>query len=683
MLRRDADQLSDPVVLLWDAVASGQSSPEENEHAEVFTLISEFHAIDDAPMPDAAFLNRLEGQVIGAGTRKLASPEKNLNPLRTLFAVPILNSGWRRGIPEAGSTLRRRLSGYGRWVAAQAAIVLLLVIAIGSIGIIYLTNQSDDGPTIPAFVGDGSDATPQPGTARTEMLTRFFANPDAHSIGKPEDWNQVYFELGHVEPGDTYDMGQRDIACCRPGLAALYVTQGSMSVQLSGPANVIRSGQDPASPEVHAALTPISLDRDDTIWYGVEAHPVVTNSGSDRLIFLGLAALQRSIAGEKEGARTAPGYLWKSGTMTTGTPILQPGNTSTSIQRIELHPEDVFHFTLAENQYAIALIEAGFAQFFRDSGNRPPPPSLIHSRGPGQGIAFHEFSTGDYTLENARGEPAVVYLRTMSNMPETGASSSSDTVDTPATPQASDVLRESLLTAVVDPGSVGAESQSAWQTAALTIVKVTAGKAFTLDESNWDSALDAFVVLDGAISVESGSPSQLIQAGTSDPAPLEAGVTATLSPGDSWLAGIGTSFTVGNSGPGEAKLLMFHHGIDRTVFGFGAGTTGTYPENFKPNDVHAEDSEPLTYTGPVSLTLERVTVNKDEAFQVDVVDGEMLLLFNEDGRSFQAMREVSARAMTLLGGSALYQYGPGTYTLSVLYGDKPLILYIGRMSAGA
>lgn len=675
MLRRDAD-LSDPVVLLWDAVASGETLPARDENTGTLNIISEFLALDDAPMPDPTFLNRLEGQVIRTGKRELAPPEQKSNPLRTLHVFS--PGSWRAAFPSE-SEPRSRLSGYGRWVAAQAAIAVLLLIAIGSVGIIYLTDRSDDGSTIPAFIAGGDDATPQPGTAQAETLASvvvdpgsvgadsagnwqaanlvmvritageqfvldesnwssgldlfsvlsgeisvesgsnsqvlragnsepdrlsagnseqlspgdswvagignsltvanngnedadlvfyyvgvetdlfmvsasfpqnfrrigtayaedsdipafsgplvltlervsidesdeytievsdgesamliveegrsilaakngsikplrleagsalhefgagtytfkhfmgepevlyivqmrnnstggnttaqpvtpgaspvasaalaeplasFLADPAAFPIGNPEEWDQIVFEYGYVEPGDSYDATLLDVTCCRSGLAALHIVGGSMNIELSGPANVIRAGQDPSTPEVHEPSTAIVLGAGDTIWYGIETVPVVTNPGTDRLSLLKLSAYLVPGEGTEMGGPMTTGYSSTSMVYTNDNIPLQPGVVSLSLQQIALDPEASSTLTLSENQRLMALIGQGVIQYHKDTGATPPPPSLTHSRGQGHGVAFHTFSPGDYIIENNEDEPAVLYVLTMTTIPD-------------------------------------------------------------------------------------------------------------------------------------------------------------------------------------------------------------------------------------------------------------------------
>jgi hypothetical protein len=275
--------------------------------------------------------------------------------------------------------------------------------------------EAQDVASTPA----AESASPVTQQATAEELVRFLADPASSPIGKPEEWNESTFEIGHIEPGDSYEASLHASTCCLPGLAVFHVIGGTMNIELSGQANVIRAGQDPATLEIYEPSTEITLGLGDTIWFGIEARPVVTNPGSDQLSFLNLATYFDPEPGNPSGhSGVPPGYTRASVIYTSNEIPMYPGTVSTALERIELNPEETFTLTASENQRQVALIGQGVIQYHKDTGDKPVPPSLIHSRGQGYGIAFHTLTSGDYIIENNEDEPATLYVLTITTVPD-------------------------------------------------------------------------------------------------------------------------------------------------------------------------------------------------------------------------------------------------------------------------
>jgi hypothetical protein len=538
----------------------------------------------------------------------------------------------------------------------------------------YIVENTRDQPAVAYLLSmttaleAESSAAP---AAPDETIAAFLADPAALAIGDPGTWNLYQFELAELAPGNQFDASLTDLTCCGESLAAIHVLEGSMRMTLSGPAGVLRSDSDGATDVLDAAGS-VDLGPGDTIWYAIEEQAMVANTGEGRLKFLTLSATHNptSSIGQGQYDRPPEGYEAKSDSVSVKGDVLASGPVSTGIRRIEIQPGNSWTLAVPEVEIVMAILDDGFIQYYRDTGEGPPRPSLVHSRGPGAGVPFHEFMPGDYLIENRRDKPAIIYLLSMATAPAAGQS---------ATPAAGPVA-EPLLDVVIDPALVGAEPERSWQVLALTRVALAPEKEFVFTAATWQTALESFLVSEGSLSVESGTPSQVIRAGATEPALVEARTVVDLEAGDTWLAGIGASIRVANAGEDEAELLLFHYGVDRSLFGFGAGTIAQYPADFRPVGMHAEDVDPMQFEGPVAFSVERVAIEAGQTFSAVVGEGEMVIMFNEDGRMIQMAREGSASPPAQGWGFALHHYGPGTYTFSHTYGDAPLLLYFGRAS---
>jgi hypothetical protein len=920
MLRRDADQQLDSLVLLWDAVASGSASPGPGDNAGDFSLISQLLDRDDAPMPDPGFLSRLEGEVIGLGTGGAATPKTSFSS-RLLQGVA---SASLRPTFKWDPDPRSRLAGYGRWFAAQAAGVLLLLIAIGSVGIIYLAGQSDNTPTIPAIVVD-DDATPESDPPEVERLLNAVIDPaavgaegqsewttaslfmftlesgegfaldreawgsslnvftmlqgelsvqsgssslvfrqgtnvpetvnagaritieagdswvagfDTHvsgqndgssdadvlihantkdwaafsppdsfpgamarwghtdvsdltiqfdgpvtldlqrvTLGQDEElnvvvsdsetlllltedgnmvrltkdgteagaprgvstnspalhtypegaytitrdysdpvtlyiarmsnapagaqdvtstpaaapasteatpvasavqpesiasleidpasleaapaevWNNLEFAEVHVMPGDSFST-DAPYFIALDGVAVYHIREGMLRLTVDGPLDLYRAGTD--APEQIAAGTPVDVTPGDTVAFALETMATLENTEAGELVMLGGYVSDYT---EMSGSITVPaGYVDPFWNVDSDIEPLNPGPVTISYERWSLPPGGFTHVEVQEGDHGLGWNNQSNKAVRMLPGTHDELPDATGVITPK--LILDDLDPGDYTFFNPHDVPLTFYLMRVDQPGES---------TTPAMAQP-----ETLLSTIIEPESVGAESQRNWQSAAAALVTLSPGTSFELNDENWTDGLETFVLLDGEISVESGSASQIIRAGSAAPEHLEAGSLASLAVGDSWIAGIGTSITVSNTGNVEAKMLMHHQGVEQSVFGQGAGTTGNYPANFRPNGTGlANTVNPLPLAGPVSLTLERVTVSDGSAFSLDVAGDETVLLFNEDGRSFDAQRAGSKAPLMLLGGSAIFEYGAGTYTITPIYDDL-LVLYIAR-----
>lgn len=151
--RRPSDQ--DQFGRYWDALVRG-ASPDELERLaqsldpDVIALVAQTRALRQELRPQPAFTNQLERDLMQA----FALAQPGTIPLRTPQSQPQPPNGlvppWR-SLP---SPIPRRK----RWLLAQAAIALLLIVAV--IGAYFSFVQREDRATAPIVATPTADATP-------------------------------------------------------------------------------------------------------------------------------------------------------------------------------------------------------------------------------------------------------------------------------------------------------------------------------------------------------------------------------------------------------------------------------------------------------------------------------------------------------------------------------------------
>jgi hypothetical protein len=222
------------VLEYWDALVLGEPPPISSVDPVVAMTIQRIHALDDTPLPDAAFAARLEYELLQSDLPSSSASAAVTPATPAAYGVASEPTGWPS---DSG---RRAVMN----LAAMAALVAIVVTSI------FVTLRagpptSRDPSNPPLALGPGI-------TNETLLLrARFDSFPDGILSASVDRWV--------LQPGAEVLMGSRETSS--EGPSAYLIETGTLTVRPDSPMTVIPAGS--TMPAVVEAASQIDLHAGD------------------------------------------------------------------------------------------------------------------------------------------------------------------------------------------------------------------------------------------------------------------------------------------------------------------------------------------------------------------------------------------------------------------------------------
>nr|MBA3451359.1 hypothetical protein [Chloroflexia bacterium] len=217
----------------WDAIVLGQPIPADAIDPVLASTIRWVHTLDDTPLPDPAFAERLESELIHD------MPSIRVIPSAPAFAGETLPRSTVSPTPWTALTRRRLMN------TAAAAALLAIVLASVIVSLRGASRVPRDEVDFPLVLGPGI-------TDETLLLqARFEDFPEGVLSATVDRWV--------LPPGSEIQMGTRQFS--GEGPSAYLVESGTLTIQADGPIAVTRSGT--TMPVVAEAASQLELHTGD------------------------------------------------------------------------------------------------------------------------------------------------------------------------------------------------------------------------------------------------------------------------------------------------------------------------------------------------------------------------------------------------------------------------------------
>lgn len=205
----------DAEVQYWDAIVLGELRPINSVDPDLAATIRRVHAIDDTPLPDAAFAARLESELLRSATQTRAdSAAPGVAAGRMSLQTTTARARWsnltRRGVVNAAA------------MAALLAIMLVSTVVTLRVGPLAVRDREP----APLVLGPGI-------TGETLLLQASFDT-------FPADPLSAEIERWVLQPGVETPMGTYESS--GEGPSAYLVEAGTLTVLSDGPLAVTRAG---------------------------------------------------------------------------------------------------------------------------------------------------------------------------------------------------------------------------------------------------------------------------------------------------------------------------------------------------------------------------------------------------------------------------------------------------------
>jgi hypothetical protein len=620
----------------WDAAISAIPSDLPQSNPAELALLRRFHALDTAPEPDAAFVERL-GQQLTVGNQGQAHI-----PHTSAVSPPLTGrpSQWSR--PARGSRLQR-------WADLAAALVLVF----GGALVLWLAQRDVDPEerSIPAVVFGEPPATPAADAGDAPLLHATF---DPASIGatEQEQWTVALEYQLRLESGEAYRQNGPESG--DNGVSVVVIDRGTFDALSSGPTLYIRKGES-AGQEI-TSNTSITLAEGDAWITSMSdlATAINTSDGPARLV---RAAIGEPGDGTNFEFSPPDGYPFAHD---PSLPELPSGPVTVDIQQVSLDPGDTHAIEIrADEPYLLVTNGNGTVRITKDGSNRGASTTAT---------SLGDYPPSAYTISRDLAGTVDVYLARWTS----AAASGSATAVIAGAP-----AFETLLNATVDPQAIAAGPASAWGYSGVFPKQgLHPGQSIVLDAANWGAGLTVTQVLAGELTLESDGPVQIVRAGSSTQEIVPAGSSITLATGDAVMLDASHGAELHNDSDADVSLYTF--------------AAFDLPDQFFPDVPFPENLwGPLTpaidpdltqqFDGPVTVSFQRATLDQNQSISVEVGENELVFFDTDDGSSVHFQQAGSSQAIP--GGRiVLHDKGPGTYTLTRL-ADEPVEITIVRMRA--
>jgi hypothetical protein len=438
------------------------------------------------------------------------------------------------------------------------------------------------------------------------------------------------------------------------GISVVVVNRGPFDARSSGPTLYIRKGES-VGQEI-PSNTSITLAAGDA-WIASMADLATASNTSD-----GPATLVRAAIGEPGDGTyfefSPPGgYPFAHD---PSVPELPAGPVTVDVQQVSLDPGDTHAVEIrADEPYLLVTNGNGAVRVTRDGSNRGASTTAT---------SLGDYPPGAYTISRDLTGTVGIYLARWTSAVASGL----------ATPVIADAPAfETLLNATVDPQAIAAGPASAWDYSGVFHKGgLRPGESITLDAANWGAGLTVTHVLAGTLTLETEVPAQIVRAGSSSQEIVPAGSSIALATGDAVFLDASHGAEIRNGTDTDANLLIF--AVFEVPDQFFPDVP--YPENlWGPLDPSVDFDLTQRFDGPVTVSVERVTLDQDQSISVDVGENELVYFDTDDGSAVHFQQEGSDRAIP--GGRiVLHDKGPGSYTLTRLQ-DDPVDVTIVRLRA--
>jgi hypothetical protein len=634
MMGRTQDLTRDPLNRSWDAVVAATPAMAQITGQTEQSVLQQFHGLDTTPGPDPRFVERLALQ-LGA----FEQAHLRMQPAPSAPPAP-------KPIARPSTPLRRRFTE-NRWAPALGA---ALAVLLGGVLVIWFAVANDDSaePVIPAAV---VQATPTTSTgafgAEGTLLSATFDPASIGAIVQAESTISLEYVV-RLDPGQAFrqigpEAGDR-------GVSALMVLRGDFDAQSSGPSMVYRRGETVGQRQ--DANVSISLAEGDAWITSMQdlATAREANGGVGKLLRFAVGIpgdsthFEFSPIGDYLFAHDPAGPAWPEGQMTI------------DVQAAPLAKGDAHKIDIRDNEaYLLLTSGTGAVRISKDGSARGASSTAT---------SLADYPRGAYTVTRDLTGDVEIYLARWRS-----AGSGSQT----GSPETDTRELQSLLNATIDPAAIDASAQGNWNySGVFPKTGLHPGQAITLDSSNWGSGLTVTHVLDGTLSFVAGGPAQVLRTGASGQELIPARTPIVLSAGD-------TVFFDGSLG----TELRSNSDLDASLLTFAAFEV---PDQFFPDVAYPENLwGPLTpsvdldlaqqFTGPVTVSIERTILDKNQSIAVDVGENELVFFDTDDGSLVQFQQEGSNQPIP--GGRILlHDKGSGRYTLTRLDDDLVVITIV-------
>jgi hypothetical protein len=235
------------------------------------------------------------------------------------------------------------------------------------------------------------------------------------------------------------------------------------------------------------------------------------------------------------------------------------GPVTFDLQRVTLGQDEELNVVVSDTETLLLVTDAGnMVRITRDgaSAGISTTASALHTYPEGAYTI-----SGGYTMSPDSNGTTTVYIARMRN----AAAGAQNVASTPtaesaspeATPVASAVRPESIVTLEIDPTELGIGSPDTWDRMEFALVTVKVGEGFTTDHPYFTccDGIAIFHIQQGSASFEVDGPVDLYTAGAEQgPARIASGTLIDLEPGDSVVLAKYALAIVANTG--SAELLM-------------------------------------------------------------------------------------------------------------------------------
>jgi hypothetical protein len=235
---------------------------------------------------------------------------------------------------------------------------------------------------------------------------------------------------------------------------------------------------------------------------------------------------------------------------------------------------------------------------------------------------------------------------------------------------------ETLLNVTIDPTSLGLKDRSNWTSTSLEFGGLEPGKEFVLcDIRTCDTGLVFFYVLDGQLTLEALGPAMVIRsdAGSTEPQPADIGGEVRLNPGDAVALSAFSLSHLRNDSSTRVNFLKQFTGSPAPD----AVAQGMAEKNppFVLRAAATDWNLLQRFEGPVSLTVERITIGAGAWSAVETFEGETLLAISPD----DMFKVDNGDQTTTVSDIVLHDYPPGTHQLGATT-NGPVEIFLARMS---
>lgn len=636
MRARFGDRAPDSLDQLWDAMVLGLAPGDQTLDTDG-ALLQRFHALDVAPGPSPAFVERLEQQLAVGWARSSAAPSASVP------AEP-----HRRWSPPRESSVHMSRN---RWMYTLAAVLTLL---FGGLLAIWLANSGDDANerVIPAVTVDEPPfASPIAGEPGPTLLSVTIDPAIIGATGQTQ-WNIVDMYVLQVPPGNDVTMSGPDSD--DQGMSTIIVTEGTLEAESAGRSLIVRATDGRLIEQ--AAGTPVTLQDGDAWIVSMTDAAVASNTTDGPAAFLRYALGTSADQYFDYSPAAHPPFAHD----VTG-PTLPNGPIRLEVQELSLAQDDTIKVVIGEDDSVMLLSPYDGAVRITRQGTARGASTNATSLG--------DYPPGTYTITRELPGPAELYLaRWTSAAPASNA-------DTPTT---APLARVELLNSTIDPAAIDITNASDWNyTGIFTKSGLLPGQEIVLDGANWGAGLSVTTVFDGTLDFISAATTEVQRAGDEVRDRVEPGETVTLQAGDAvfYDGSRGARFQNIADTPAEF-LTLAAFDVPEVFF-----PDVPYPPNlWGPKAPLVDLDMTQKFQGPVVVTVEQVTLAHGQALDLDIGPNDIMFLSTADGSALQFFREGSAQSITT-GPSTLHDKGPGHYTITRAASAPADILVVRMTSA--